>query len=317
MAPAFQAARNAELVGIASRSLEKAEASAQRHQIPRFFGSYDALLADDEIEAVYIPLPNDQHREWSLRAMEAGKHVLCDKPAALTYSDALLMADTARAAHLRLMEGFMWRHHPQHARIREIIAGGEIGVPIHFRGVFTYPATPDLSNIRWQKLAGGGALWDVGVYPVNAARYHFAVEPVAVQAVSRWDDATGIDVHTVAILEFPEGRTAVITAGFDQAFASRYEIVGDKGSITAERGFQVGEKGVQLTLRVGDSDVHTESFPHLNQYTREIEDFSACIRDETLTLAPGEDGVAQAAVCEALMRAMTERRRVTLSEITD
>ncbi|MDX1932485.1 MAG: Gfo/Idh/MocA family oxidoreductase [Capsulimonadales bacterium] len=315
MAPAFAAARNAELIAIASRSEEKAAASAQRHGIPRAFGSYDTLLADDEVEAVYIPLPNDQHREWTLRALEAGKHVLCDKPAALTYADAALMSDTAAAKNLRLMEGFMWRHHPQHARIREIIEGGELGTIVHFRGAFTYPAVRDRNNIRWQA-AGGGAFWDVGVYPVNAARFHFGGEPVAVQAVARRDDETGIDLHTVGILEWAEGRTASFVCGFDQAFASTYTVIGDRGSVTAERGFQIGESGVDLTIRIGDSEIRTEHFPHLLQYAREIEDFSACIRDVSLSLTPGEDGRAQAAVTEALARAARERRTVEISEIT-
>ena len=270
MAPAFKTARNAELVAIASRTAEKAQASAEQHGIPHAFGSYDALLADPDIGAVYIPLPNNQHREWTLRALEAGKHVLCDKPAALSYGDAVLMADTAHSANLRLLEGFMWRHHPQHSRIRELVAEGVIGDVVHFRGVFAYPAVRDGNNIRSrQQEAGGGAFMDVGVYPVNAARYHFDAEPVAVYAVwKNTDPEFGIDVNTVGVLEFADGRTASITCGFDQAFASRYEIVGDKGSITAERGFQIGEKGVTVTIRLGNSEIKTEDVPHLDQYMR-------------------------------------------------
>ena len=316
MAPAFAAARNAELFGIASRSADKAKDAATRHGIARHFASYDALLADTEIDAVYIPLPNNQHREWTLRAIEAGKHVLCDKPAALSFADASFMADAAHAANLRLMEGFMWRHHPQHSRVREIVSSGEIGSVAHFRGVFTYPATFDPNNIRWQKGAGGGALLDVGVYPVNAARYHFDAEPVAVFAVSRWHEESGVDLHTIGTLEFADGKTASITGGLDQAFASRYEIVGERGSITAERAFQVGESGVTLTIRIGDTDTHTESFPHINHYVREIEDFSACILDPLLPLAPGENGAAQARVIEALQQSARTGRRIVLAEGT-
>jgi predicted dehydrogenase len=315
MVPGFAAAGDsAELLAVASRSEEKAEATATKHGVPRAYGSYDALLNDSEIEAVYIPLPNDQHAEWTLRALDAGKHVLCDKPAALTYADARRMEDAARAASLRLMEGFMWRHHPQHARIAEIRAAGEIGELIHFRGIFTYSATPDPVNLRWKPEHGGGALLDVAVYPVNAARAYFGGEPVSVYAASFVEPSSGVDRHTSGLLEFADGRNAYFIGGFDQPFLSRYEIVGSGGSITAERAFQIGEKGVNVVVRVGD-DERTEFFPHADQYGLEIEHFSACVRDPDAPLSPGEDGVAQARVVEALRRSAAEKRRVEINEI--
>ncbi|GAB4452323.1 MAG: Gfo/Idh/MocA family oxidoreductase [Armatimonadaceae bacterium] len=316
MVPGFHAAAGvAELLAVSSRSLEKARETAAQHNIPRAYGSYEELLADSEIDAVYIPLPNDLHAEWTIRALEAGKHVLCDKPAALTYADARRMAETAQHRNLRLMEGFMWRHHPQHQRVRELLDSGAIGPLTHFRGAFTYPAAPDPSNIRWQKDKGGGSLLDVGVYPVNAARYFFGEEPVAVQAVSRLDDTTGVDRHTAALLEWVDGRTASTIGGFDQVFTTRYELVGETGSITAERAFQVGEAGVTLTIRRGD-DVQTEFFPHTDQYGEEIAHFSRCVRNPELPLSPGEDGSAQTLVVEAIHRAMHEKRRVRLNEIS-
>jgi predicted dehydrogenase len=315
MVPGFAAAGDsAELLAVASRSKEKAEATAAKHGIPRAYDSYDALLADPEIEAVYIPLPNDQHAEWTLRALYAGKHVLCDKPASLTYADARRMADAARAANLRLMEGFMWRHHPQHTRIAEMLATGEVGSPIHFRGVFTYSAALDRTNLRWQPEHGGGALLDVAVYPINAARAYFREEPVAVYAASVAEPSSGVDRHTSGLLEFADGRIAYFIGGFDQPFLSRYEIVGANGSITAERGFQIGEKGVNVLVRVGD-DERTEFFPHVDQYGLEITHISKCIRDPSAPLSPGEDGVAQARVVEALRRSAAEKRRVEITEI--
>jgi len=318
MVPGFRgAAEAASLVAVASRAEEKARACADRHGIPRAFGSYDALLADPDVEAVYIPLPNDQHREWTLRALTAGKHVLCDKPGALSYADARAMAGAARAAGLRLMEGFMYRHHPQHARIAEVVASGEVGEVTHFRGTFAYPAAPDPTNIRLQKARGGGAFLDVGVYPLDAARLHFGAEPVAVSAVFTLDPATGVDRRAVALLEFDGGQTAVVEGGFDQAFTSRYELAGSAGVITAERGFQVGEAGVSVTVRIGDGAAGTraEPFPHVNQWAQEIGHFSRCVRDPALPLAPGEDGEAQAAAVEAVLRSARERRRVEIAEI--
>lgn len=318
MAPAFLKAGNAELIAIASRSREKAVAMAARHGIARPYDSYEALLADSEVEAVYVPLPNDLHAEWTIRALAAGKHVLCDKPAALTYGDAWRMAEAARAADRRLMEGFMCRHHPQHARIREIAYSGEIGEPVHFRGTFTYPAEGNTAGgIRWSRAHGGGALLDTGVYPVNAARLHFGPEePVAVFAAAALDGASGVDRHSVATLEWADGRTASIEAGFDQVFTSRYEIAGRQGVVCAERAFQVGEAGVTITVRVGD-DVRRETLPHFEQYALEIAHFGDCVRDPRKPLSPGEDGLLQARVVEALYRSLHEKRRIEVAEIGD
>lgn len=315
MAPAFAGAENALLMAVASRSLEKAEATAQKHGIPRAYGSYEELLADPEIEAVFIPLPNDLHAEWTLRALAAGKHVLCDKPAALTYADAKRMADAAKQAGLRLMEGFMYRHHPQHDRIMEIIRSGEIGETAHFRGVFTYPAERDTGNIRWNAARGGGSFLDTGVYPVNAARLHFGNEPVSVCAAAAMDKELGVDIHACAVLEWADGRTASIECGFDQAFTSRYEVAARAGVATAERAFQVGEAGVTITVRVGD-ETRTELLPHIEQYTREVVHFGECVRGPANPLWPGEDGVKQARVVEALRRSIREKRRVEIAEIT-
>lgn len=301
MIPGFKAASGtADLLAVASRSAEKAQGVAVKYGIARAYGSYEELLADADIEAVYIPLPNDLHAEWTLKAIAAGKHVLCDKPAALTVADAERMASAADAAGVRLMEGFMWRHHPQRSRVKEILQSGEIGAMTHFRGVFGYSAAVDPTNIRFQAERGGGAMWDVGVYPVNAARYFFDAEPDAVHAIFKRDAATGVDVHVTAILQFPGGRVAYVDGGFDTVFTSRYEIVGDKGIITAERAFQIGDAGVNLHIRVGD-DTRTEFFPHIDQYGLEIADFSARVRNPALPLSPGENGVAQARVMEKVL----------------
>jgi len=309
MIPGFAAATaDATLLAVASRSLERAQSVAAKHGIPRAYGSYDDLLADPEIEAVYLPLPNDQHAPWAIRAFAAGKHVLCDKPLALSLTDAEAMAQAADAAGLRLQEGFMYRHHPQHGRVREIIESGEIGEAVHFRGAFTYTANFDAPNIRFNTEQGGGALLDVGVYPLNAARWFFG-EPVAVTAASRSQPESGIDLHTTVLLEWADGRTGTIIGGFDQPFTTRYEIIGTKGSVAVERAFQIGETGVALTVRIGDTE-RSERFAHTDQYGLEIADFSRCIRDGTKPLAPGENGVAQTRVTDTVRLSARENRRV-------
>jgi predicted dehydrogenase len=317
MVPAFATADGSILAAVASRTREKADQIAARHGVPSAYGSYQALLDDDTIDAVYIPLPNDLHREWTLKALESGKHVLCDKPAALSYADAVAMASAASRADLRLQEGFMYRHHPQHIRLREIVASGEIGELVHIHATCTYLA--DLSNranIRWNPEQGGGALLDVGVYPVNAARFYFGAEPIAVFATATPDAETGVDLHTSAVLEFEGGRTATIVGGFDQAFSTRLDISGTKGIAVSERAFQVGEKGVRLSLSVAD-DLRTESFPHCDQYAHEVEHFAACIRNPDKPLQPAENGALQARVTEALCRSAAENRRVLVQEIKE
>ena len=295
MAPALKSAGNAVLHAVASRSLEKAQATAQRHGAAKAYGSYDALLADSDIEAVYIPLPNDQHAEWTIKALAAGKHVLCDKPMALSVAEAEWMVGAAAAAGLRLMEGFMYRHHPQHQKVFDVLRSGAIGEPVHFRGIFTYPATADHAGIRWNPAQGGGAFLDVGVYPLNAARWLLESEPTEAKALVVRDSATGVDSHTAALLSFPNNRTASLVGGFDQAFTSRYELVGREGSITVERAFQVGESGVRVLVRANNSDTDEAFFfEHTDQFQLEVEHFAACIRDSKRSLEPGEDGVAQA-----------------------
>ena len=302
MAPALKSAGNAVLHAVASRSLEKAQATAQKHGAAKAYGSYDALLADSDIEAVYIPLPNDQHAEWTVKALTAGKHVLCDKPLALSVAEAEWMAGAAAAAGLRLMEGFMYRHHPQHKKVFEVLRSGAIGEPVHFRGIFTYPATADHAGIRWNPVQGGGAFLDVGVYPLNAARWLLESEPTEAKALVVRDIATGVDSHTAARLSFPTNRTASLVGGFDQAFTSRYELVGREGSITVERAFQVGESGVRVLVRANNSDTEEAFFfEHTDQFQLEVEHFAARIRNSKLSLEPGEDGVAQARA-QALIR---------------
>ena len=294
MAPAFGAAPEAELLAVASRSAEKARLPAEKHGIPRFFGSYDALLDDPEIEAVFLPLPNDCHAEWTKKALLAGKHVLCDKPMTLSTSDAEANSALAREKNLRLMEGFMFRFHPQHARVKELILSGVIGEVKRFEASFCYPATPDRENIRWNKARGGGALLDVGVYGISAARY-FLGEPTEGHAFSTIEPESGVDIASLATFTFPGGVLASVACSFTEAFASTYKLIGTAGSITAERAFQIGESGVNLKVRAHNAESEAvEFFPHTDAYALEIAHFSACVRDPQKSLEPGEDGVMQA-----------------------
>src|SRR5437867_2606778 len=190
--PGFRGAANAHLVAIASRSLEKAAAAARAAKIPVAHGSYEALLADRNIDAVYIPLPNSLHAEWTHKAADAGKHVLCEKPLAPTAAEARAVVDYCRSKKVKLMDGFMWPHHARTARLRQLLDSGAIGEVRHVAGTFTFALGEDATNIRLQRDMAGGSLLDVGCYPVYGIRWAFADEPARAFATATMRQ--GVDV---------------------------------------------------------------------------------------------------------------------------
>jgi len=227
--PAFPMAKNAELVGIASRSLEKAQRTAQANRIPHAFDSYEALLDDRRIDAVYIPLPNHLHAEWTMKAAERGKHVLCEKPLASDAAEALRVVNFCRKMGVRLMEGFMWPHHPRTAKLREFLDAGVIGEVRRVTSAFTFPLELDPRNIRLQHDMAGGSAMDVGCYPIYGTRWALGTEPERVYATAEWRE--GVDLSMSAVLEFPGGRTALFDCGFTLPFRGDLEIVGTSGVV--------------------------------------------------------------------------------------
>ncbi|MCB0213719.1 MAG: Gfo/Idh/MocA family oxidoreductase, partial [Anaerolineae bacterium] len=179
--PAIQASRNGRAHAIASRSIDRAQALAAEHNIPHAYDDYEAVLTDPAVDAVYIPLPNHLHHPWTLRALAAGKHVLCEKPLALNATEAQAMADAAQAAQRLLMEGFMYRFHPRSQHIKQLIKAGDIGQPCLIKTAFTFNLS-DPNNSRYRPEMGGGALMDTGCYGVSLARWLLEAEPIAVQA---------------------------------------------------------------------------------------------------------------------------------------
>lgn len=307
--PAVKVSELGEVVAIASRDAAKAAAAAQRLGIPRSHGSYEALLADPEVEAVYISLPNSMHREWTIRCAEAGKHVLCEKPVARRVAEAVEMADACRRCGVVLMEAFMYRHHPQQARVRALLAEGVIGEPRIVRASFCfYLRTPD-GNIRVSSALEGGALMDVGCYPVNASRFLFDAEPLEVTAFQQVPAQFGVDTTFAALLRFPGERLAVIDCSFAVGSGGKYEVAGPDGSLRLDRAFTPGDADVKITVAVnGRQD---EEIPGSNQYAHEVDHFVRSIRAGHL-LAPAEDGVANTRVIEALYRSAETGRAVTV-----
>jgi xylose dehydrogenase (NAD/NADP) len=305
--PAAKVSELGAVVALASRDAGRAAEAAERLGIARSYGSYEALLADAELDAVYISLPNSMHRDWTLRCAAAGKHVLCEKPVARRTAVAQEMADACREAGVLLMEAFMYRHHPQQQRVQALLAEGVIRAPKLIRASFCFHMRAPGGNIRVNRELEGGALMDVGCYAVNVARFHFQAEPVEVMAFQQVPAQFGVDTTFAAILRFPGERLAVIDASFEVGSGGAYEVSGPAGSIRVERAFTPGDSDV--TLQINAAGRRAETIPGVNQYAREIDHFVRSVRAGRL-LEPAEDGVANTRVIEALYRSAAEGRAV-------
>jgi predicted dehydrogenase len=227
--PGFKAAENVQLLAIASRDADRSAAAAKAVGIPKSYGSYEALLADSEIEAVYLPLPNGLHGQWTKKAADAGKHILCEKPLCPTAAEAAEVVAYCRSKGVRLMDGFMWPHHARAAKLRQVIDSGEIGTVKHVTGTFTFTLPADKPNVRYRSDLAGGSLLDVGCYPVYGIRWAFQDEPVRVTATAKYRD--GVDVEMSGLLEFSKDRKATFDCGFTAPLRQWFEITGTAGVI--------------------------------------------------------------------------------------
>jgi predicted dehydrogenase len=306
--PGVRSADRCEVVAVASRDREAARRAAATLGIPRSHGSYEALLADPEVDAVYIPLPNHVHAEWTIAAARAGKHVLCEKPLGLSAAEAQRMVDACRAAGTHLMEAFMYRLHPSWVAVRELVEAGRIGRLQSVQSWFSY-FNDDPANIRNILEYGGGALMDIGCYSVNLSRMLFGAEPVRVQAAVRRDPASGVDVLTSALLEFPGGGQATFTCAIRAEDDQRVHLYGSEGRITIGIPFNIPPDRpthVYLT-HGGDPPVapHTETltFETADPYGVEAQRFAEAVLDGGSTPVPPEDAVANMRVIERIFEA--------------
>ena len=303
--PAMQRGELSEVAAIASRDHTKARAAAERLGIVRVHGSYETLLADTEIEAIYNPLPNELHVPWSIRALDSGKHVLCEKPIALSAEEArTLIAARARSGRL-VAEAFMVRHHPQWRRAREIAESGSIGAPRAIQTFFSYRLLDPL-NVR-NRPPGGGGLYDIGCYAVLTARYIFGAEPARVVASHEHDPNFKTDRLVSAIVEFPVGRHLTFTIGTQLSGHQRVTIVGDEGRIEIAIPFNAPpDRPTKIVVDNGaDLDgrgAHLEEFAVCDQYTLQGDAFSRAVLGQAPLEFPIEDAVANMRVIDALFR---------------
>jgi D-xylose 1-dehydrogenase (NADP+, D-xylono-1,5-lactone-forming) len=301
-----RAASNVEILAVASRDRARAEAYAHEHEIARAHSSYEALLADPDVEAVYIPLPNSLHIEWSIRALEAGKHVLCEKPLSRRTAEVERAFDVAEREGRLLMEAFMWRHNPQTRRLSQLIAEGAVGRVRVIRAAFGFVAKRD-QDVRLQMSLDGGGLMDVGCYCVSAARL-LAGEPERVSAEQALG-GDGVDVAFAATMRHADDVLSHFDAGLALDTRDLLEVVGDAGSLLLEDPWHCRTPGIQL-WRGGESDL-IEIEP-VNSYGLEAENFSAAIRGEAKPLLGRADALGQARTIEALYEAADSGRTIAL-----
>ena len=302
--PGMRRAERVDVVAIASRERGAAAVWAERLGIPRSHGSYEALLADPDVDAVYIPLPNHLHAEWAIAAARAGKHVLCEKPLAMTTADAERMGAAAREAGVVLMEAFMYRHHPSWVAVRELVASGRIGRLQAVQSWFSY-FNDDPANIRNIRDIGGGALYDIGCYTVNLSRLLFGGEPEVVAASVTRDPAMGVDILTSAILRFGDG-VATFTCSTRAEDDQRVHVYGTTGRISVGIPFNIPPTlPTQIHVAAGGDppvapDVETLTFPPADPYGVEADVFAAAVLDGTPLEFGPDDAAANLAVIERI-----------------
>jgi predicted dehydrogenase len=298
--PAMQAGEYCDIVAIASRDLDRAQAAAKKLGIPKAYASYEALLADPEIDAVYNPLPNHLHVPWSIQALEAGKHVLCEKPIALTTAEAKRLLDASRQhPEVKVMEAFMYRFHPQWQKAKQLVEAGEIGELQTIQSFFAY-YNVDSSDIRNQADIGGGGLMDIGCYCISLSRFIFEAEPDRVFGIVEYDLDFDIDRLASAVLEFETG-TATFTCATQLAPFQRVNIFGNRGRVEIEIPFNAPtDRPCRMWHQKGDH-VKEIVLPVANQYTIQGDLFSQAVLNDAPVPTPLEDAVNNMRVIEAVV----------------
>lgn len=310
--PAIVEAANSELVAIASRrpgaAADTLRKYAPQQQGIKAYDDLDALLDDTSVEAIYLPLANQEHIEWTLRAIRQGKHVLCEKPMALTVPDIEAIADAALKHGVTVMEGFMYRFHPQHARTLELIRSGAIGEVRFVRASYSFMMRP----ARMYRLAenvdfGGGAMWDIGSYAIHSTRLCFGQEPVAVTAMAKYADS-GADITTSGVLDFGEGKRGHFDVSFECARRSEYEVTGTKGGLKCHTVWQLPGDVPVISWWTEDGQYHEEKLPVANHFRLEIEHFSECVQTGKTPLLSLKDAQENCRTIVAVLQSAAHKR---------
>ena len=317
--PAILSSDYAELTAVASRSRDKArEIAAGAGPYVAAYGDYDSLIADPNVDAIYLPLPNNLHLGWTVEALNHGKHVLCEKPFAMNAQQAEEMAETAEDNGVLVSEAFMYRYHPLQQEVARIIRGGELGDVQLVRASFSFVQT-EQDDYRRDPGMGGGALFDVGCYCVHIARRAFALEPTAVTAKSLYDPKNGVDTTTTALIEFDGGGIALIDCSFSLSERATYEVVGSEGAVQVPRfllgGPAAGDQAETggFCISRGGEDEERES-PRGNMYVAEIDALSRRIQGEDVFLLTAQDAVNNMRALDAVAASARTGQKVLIGQ---
>ena len=312
--PAFRASETADLRAVASRTLAKSKDYAAKNGIPTAYGSYEELLADPAVDAVYNPLPNHLHAEWTMRCADAGKHVLCEKPLTCDAKSAEALVTYCRGKNVRLMDGFMWPHHPRTHKLRAFLDGGGVGAVKKVVAAFTFnldglPA----DNIRMKPEAGGGGLLDVGCYTTYAIRWWMKAEPVKAWATATY--ANGVDVAMSGVLTFADGRTASFDCGFTHPLRTWVEIVGTEAAVRVPNLWIPDDEAEYHVVRQREAfgaNVETVATPGEEQMVHMLDNFAAAVAERREAYPNPDEAVKTLRVLDALAKSARERKEVTV-----
>jgi xylose dehydrogenase (NAD/NADP) len=306
--PLRSSARN-ELTAVASRDMARAQAYGNERNIPRVFGSYEAMLTDPDVDVIYNPLPNSMHAEWTIKAAEAGKHVLCEKPLANTIEEVDAMTVAAKKAGVVVMEAFMYRHHPQTLKVKEMVESGAIGKLQVIRGSFTFKIS-DEGDVRLNSSLGGGSIWDIGCYPISYARLIAGSEPLEVFGWQITGKASGVDETFTGQMRFPNNVFAQFDCGFRTPQRTHMELVGDKGNIIIKTPFNpILNEEIIVTNDDGKKIITT---PGEDLYLGEVENMADAILNGQAPRVSLADSRSNVATIKALLRSAQEGKPITM-----
>jgi xylose dehydrogenase (NAD/NADP) len=306
--PPIKNSERNELVAVASRDADKAKDYAKKWEIPKTFGSYQALLDDPGIDVIYISLPNSLHAEWAIKAAQSGKHVLCEKPLAMSVNEADAIREAADHWGVIIAEAFMYRHHPQSQQVKLLVDDGQIGDLQLIRGSFTFPLE-DKQDIRLFSKLGGGSIWDVGCYPISYARFVAGEEP---DQVFGWQicNEDGVDLQFMGQMRFPNGVVAQFDSSFQTPFRVQIEIVGGEGSLFLSNPFKPGWSNIIRLTR--DGETKDIPVPGEELYSGEVEDMADAILYGRKPRIPLEDSRGNVATIQALLQSAALGKPVSL-----
>lgn len=316
--PAIVGSTNGRVHAIASRKPRETEALAKQYNVSYIYSQYESLLDNDQIDAIYIPLPNHLHKPWTIRALESGKHVLCEKPLACDASEVLEMGQVAKKTGLHLMEGLMYRFHPRSRHIHQMVCQGKIGTPRLVRASFCFRMEEHIlqkkENVRLKK-RGGGALLDVGCYGVSVARWMMGEDPESVQAIAHYN-SEGVDIHAAGVLHFRSGGLATVEASFVSSLQQTYSVIGEDGSIELpHNAFIPWEEDASYVYRGRNEEVGKQVIiPGADEYRLMVEHFSEAIINGTSPYIQVRDSIQNMRVLDALDESARTGRMVAISE---